>query len=283
MPNSFGNFIPEIWSKKLEKIFDKIVVMRKLVNTDWEGEIRNAGNTVHIRYFGNVTCNTYTREMTITFQTLGSNQDQLTIDQQQYWAFLVDDLDKAQSDVSIMEGYASRAAIAIRNVIDTRLLGHYSDVPAGNVVGSAGAPIGITKDNLYDWLTHMGYLLDVANVSAEDRNFVFPPEIRKMMLQSPELRARGTIMVDETIKNGKIGTLAGFNLNVTTNMAQVSGAYPLMFFTRDFITFASQVSEVEKVRPYNMFVDAIKGLYLYGSKVPTSTNGSGALLYASVA
>ena len=39
-------FIPEIWSKKLLKIFDNIVVMKKLVNTDYEGEIKDAGDTV---------------------------------------------------------------------------------------------------------------------------------------------------------------------------------------------------------------------------------------------
>jgi hypothetical protein len=44
-----------------------------------------------------------------------------------------------------------------------------------------------------------------------------------------------------------------------------------MAFTRDFISFASQVDKIETVRPYNMFADAVKGLYLYGSKVMLPT------------
>ncbi|HEY9745591.1 MAG TPA: hypothetical protein V6C99_05185, partial [Oculatellaceae cyanobacterium] len=56
-------------------------------------------------------------------------------------------------------------------------------------------------------------------------------------------------------------------LVVTTNHPAVEGVVNLLAFTRDYISFASQVSKVETVRPYNMFADAVKGLYLYGSKV----------------
>ncbi|MCE3234532.1 MAG: hypothetical protein K0Q50_712 [Vampirovibrio sp.] len=116
-----ANFIPEVWSKKLLKIFDKTCVMKKLVNTNYEGEIKKAGDTVHVRTFGDVTINDYTRDMVIQFETLADPMSDLTIDQQKYFAFKVDDLDKAQSDISILEGYAARAAIAIRDVVDTRL------------------------------------------------------------------------------------------------------------------------------------------------------------------
>ena len=151
-----ANFIPEIWSKKLLKIFNKTVVMANLVNRDYEGDIRNAGDVVHVRTFGDVTINTYTRDMTISFQSLTDPMVDLLIDQQKYFAFKVDDLDKAQADVNILEGYAGRAAIAIRDVVDSRLMSHYADVDSGNVIGTDVAPITLTSSNIYSYMTQLG-------------------------------------------------------------------------------------------------------------------------------
>lgn len=260
------NFLPEVWSKKLLKIFNKTVVMANLVNRDFEGEIQSAGDVVHVRTFGDVTINNYTRDMTISFQALTDPMMDLLIDQQKYFAFKVDDLDKAQSNIDILEGYAGRAAIAIRDVVDSRLIGHYTDVDAGNVIGTDGAPIALTKDNIYGYITQLSEKLDNSNAPQEGRNLVITPKFKTLLLQSTEF-TRATSLGDNVIQNGYIGNVAGFAVHVTTNNPAVSGVVNLLAFTGDFISFASQVSKIETVRPYNMFADAVKGLYLYGSKV----------------
>lgn len=275
---ALSNFIPEIWSKKLLKIFNKTVVMGNLVNRNFEGDIQSAGDVVHVRTFGDVTVNDYTRDMTISFQSLTDPMVDLTIDQQKYFAFKVDDLDKAQANIDILEGYAGRAAIAIRDVVDTRLIGHYADVDAGNVIGTDLAPITLTSGNIYSYITQLGEKLDNSNVASEGRNLVITPKFKTMLLQSDEF-TRATSLGDNVIQNGYIGNVAGFGVHVTTNNPAVSGVVNLMAFTQDYISFASQVSKVETVRPYNMFADAVKGLYLYGSKVMMPK--AGAVLKAS--
>ncbi len=267
------NFIPEIWSKKLLKIFDANAVMANLVNRDFEGEIASAGDVVKVRTFGDVDINDYTRDMQINFQTLTDPMQEMTIDQQKYFAFKVDDLDKAQSDTDILEGYAGRAAIAIRNVVDTRLLGHYADAAAGNVLGTDVSPITLTATNIYGYIADLGELLDKANIPAEGRNLVITPKFKTMLLKSDEF-TRATSLGDNVVQNGYIGNVAGFAVHVSTNLPAVSGVVNLMAFTRDFISYASQVSKIENVRPYNMFADAVKGLYLYGSKVFHPTAGA---------
>lgn len=266
------NFISEVWSQKLLKVFDKTVVMAGLVNKEFEGEINSAGDVVHIRTFGDVAVSNYTRDMTISFQSLTDPMVDLDIDQQKYFAFKVDDMDKAQANISILEGYAARAAVAIRDVVDSRLVGHYADVDAGNVIGTDGSPISLTKDNIYTYITQMGQLLDESNAPQEGRNLVITPKFKTLLLQSPEF-TRATSLGDNVVQNGFIGSLGGFKVHVTTNNPAVSGVVNLMAFTQDYIAFASQVSKVETVRPYNMFADAVKGLYLYGSKVVKPTAG----------
>lgn len=270
---ALSNFMPEIWSKKLLKIFDKTVVMANLVNRDYEGDIQSAGDVVHVRTFGDVTINNYTRDMTISFQALTDPMVDLLIDQQKYFAFKVDDLDKAQANADILEGYASRAAIAIRDVVDSRLIGHYADVDSGNVIGTDIAPITLTSSNIYSYITQLGEKLDNCNIPHEGRNLVITPKFKTMLLQSTEF-TRASSLGDNVIQNGYIGNVAGFGVHVTTNNPAVSGVVNLMAFTKDYISFASQVSKIETVRPYNMFADAVKGLYLYGSKVMLPTAGA---------
>lgn len=268
-----ANFIPEVWSQKLLKIFDKNAVMANLINRDFEGDIQSAGDVVKVRTFGDVTINSYTRDMTISFQALTDPMQEMTIDQQKYFAFKVDDMDKAQANIDILEGYTGRAAIAIRNLVDSFLLGQYANVDAGNVIGSNASPITLTASNVYGYLADLSQLLDEDNIPSEDRALVITPKVKNLLLKSTEF-TRATTLGDNVVQNGYIGNVAGFSVHVSTNMAAVSGVMNLMAFHRDFISFASQISQIEHVRPYNMFADAVKGLYLYGAKVFTPTAGA---------
>ncbi|MEB3207074.1 MAG: P22 phage major capsid protein family protein [Vampirovibrionales bacterium] len=260
-----ANFMPEIWSKSLLKVFDKAVVMAKLVNRDFEGDIQAAGDVVHVRTFGNITIQDYTRDSIINFQTLTDPMQDLIINQQKYFAFKVDDLDKAQSDLNIIEGYAGRAAMAIRDVIDTHLLSHTANVDAANIMGTNASPISLNKTNIYSYITELGERLDEANIPAENRNLVIPPKVKTLLLQAAEF-TRSSTLGDDVVQNGYIGNVAGFAVHVTTNMTPNANVLDILAFTPDMISFASQVNQVETVRPYNMFAHAVKGLYLYGSK-----------------
>jgi len=211
---------------------------------------------------------------------LGSTLESLLINQQKYFAFKVDDLDKAQADVNILEGYTGRAAIAIRDVIDTRLLSHYADVPAGNVIagGTSSAPLIITKDNVYGYCVALSEKMDEAGIPGDDRNLVVPPKFKSALIQCPEfLRATG--MGDKVVENGMVGTVANFKVHVTTNSPTVNNGKPVLAFRKEFINFASQVANVENVRPYNMFAEAVKGIYLYGSKAFSTHAAASALAW----
>ena len=58
--NSAANFIPEIFSKKLQAKFYASSVLPSISNTDYEGEISGQGNKVNIRTVPNVTVSDYT-------------------------------------------------------------------------------------------------------------------------------------------------------------------------------------------------------------------------------
>ena len=281
MMMGYANFVPEVWSKEIGKIFDKQTVMAGLVNTRFEGEIKKAGDTVYVRTFGNVTVSDYTRNMTINYEVLTDPMQTMVIDQQKYFAFKVDNLDAAQSNIGILEGYTERAAVAMRNVIDTRLLNHLNDCHTDNIIGAGASPVALTTANIYGQIVRLSERLDNKNVFDGKRSLVISPAVKSLLLQSDQF-TRASSLGDSVVQNGFIGNVAGFGVYVTTNMPTIAGGIvPVLAFTEDFISFASQVTEVETVRPTDSFTTAVRGLYLYASKVFSPE--AGALLRGTIA
>jgi N4-gp56 family major capsid protein len=266
MTQDLSNFIPEIWSKKLSVLLDKSGVMMQCINRDYEGEIKNSGDTVHIRTYGSVTVKTYSGS--ITYDDLTSPLQDLTIDQKKYFAFKVDDVSKAQSNIDIMAGYLQRAKVAIDLAKDTFLLAKHVDVPSGNTVGTESVPIALTKDNIYTNFVTIAKLLKKANAVKKDGKspfIIINPDIEALLVQAPEFIQANQIG-DKVIREGSIGRIAGLDVLVCTNFEAVGGKLYIMAGTNDAITFASQVVEVESIRLQDSFDTAVRGLYVYGAK-----------------
>lgn len=279
------SWIPEIWAQDTLEVVHNISVMRPLVNTNFEGAVKKAGDLVYARLPVAVTINSYTREADITYEALSVTAPTFAVDQQKYFAFMFDDMDAAQIDLDFMNLEKEEAAIGIRDTIDTRLLSHYANTDASTIVGSTGTPINLDRSNIYAYFTRMFRLLwDQKAYKGEKWAAVVPPIIAEHIVNSDEMSKRGTAMVDETVQNGLMTkNFGGFETHVTTNMAQVSGTYPIMFFTKRYITFAEQLDKTEKLRLPGKFADACRGIFLYGSTVFANYDGDGGVLYAAAA
>lgn len=62
---SVKNFIPQIWSARLLEHLDKAHVYANLVNRDYEGEIRNFGDTVKVNQMAILLLRIIQREVTL--------------------------------------------------------------------------------------------------------------------------------------------------------------------------------------------------------------------------
>jgi hypothetical protein len=96
-------FIPEIWSGKLQVKFYKSTVLGEITNNDWEGEIKNQGDTVHIRSIPTITISSYTKGQNLSNQVPTSTPIELTIDYGKYFSVIVDDVDAVQADVMLLQ------------------------------------------------------------------------------------------------------------------------------------------------------------------------------------
>ncbi len=112
-------FIPEIWSGKLVEKFYASTVLSAISNTDYEGEIKNQGDTVKIRTKPTIDIRDYEADQALTFDRPSSGIVELLIDQGKYFNTILDDVMKVQSDINLMSMWAEDAGEQMKIVIDT--------------------------------------------------------------------------------------------------------------------------------------------------------------------
>lgn len=264
--SSYSAFIPELWSQKLNNMLEKNCVMLQCVNRNWEGEIKNQGDTVKIITPAEVSVSTLTDD-TISYSSLAPTSMDLKIDQKKFFAFKIDDVSAVQSNTDIMEAHLTNAKKAIEEVQDSYLLGLHTDVPTANIVGSEDSPITLSKTTIYENFVNLALALKNSDAvhSGVRPWVVINPTIESYLLQSSEFISAYNV-ADETLREGSIGRIAGMDVLVSTNLTDVNSKYYVLAGTNEAITFASQLSKIESLRDKDSFSDLVRGLYLYGAK-----------------
>jgi hypothetical protein len=270
---SLNNFIPQVWSAQLLASLKKSLVFGQdgVVNRDYEGDISQYGDTVRINSVGAVTVGEYSTNGTLNLQQLDSTQQSLLIDEQKYFNFMIDDVDKAQTNPKVMQQAMIEAAYGLRDEADKYIASLY--VNAANGIGGAGGVV-VNKDNAYEYLVDLSVILDENNVPAGQRWVIVPAWVHGMLLKDDRFVATGSTNADDTLANGMVGKAAGFDILVSNNISKSTDSVPVyraMAGYRGAISYAEQVSQVEAYRPENRFADAVKGLHLYGAKVVRPT------------
>lgn len=268
---SLSNFIPTIWSARLRLHLDKALVYGQpgVINTDWQGEIRQFGDVVKINRVEALTINTYVDGTTVvTPQTVTSTQKTLTINQARYFAFGISDITQAQANVELMDATMQRAAYGLADEVDKYIAGLYPGVDAGNTIGDDTTPIVPTSTTAYEKLVDLATLLDESNVPTAGRWCIVPPWYYGLLLKDNRFVSSGAPAADNRLQNGVVGEAAGFTVLRSNNVPNTTGTkYKILAGHSMAITFAQQINSVEAYRPESSFMDAAKGLLLFGSSV----------------
>jgi hypothetical protein len=256
---SVNNFIPELWSGRINSVLQKSLVFGSVCNRDYEGEFSQGGDIVRINTIGKPTVGTYTKNSTtVTPEILQDSQSTLLLDKSDYFAFVVDDIDKAQTKGGVMAEGMNNAAYALRDKADTNIGLLYSQ--AGTTVSTTA----ITSLNVYEMFLSAAQALSQYNVPREGRWAVVPPWIiTKMALAKLFTENTSNTALD----NGFVARYAGFDVKESNNVYNDGTTYYPMFGTTKAISFVDQINSVEAYRPEGKFADAVKGLHVYGCKV----------------
>lgn len=266
---SVATFIPELWAARLMYALDKSHVAANLVNRNYEGQIRQQGDTVHINSIGAVTVNDYTRNTDIDDPEVLTTTDQtLEINQSKYFNFQIDDVDAAQAAGDMMDTAMGRAAYALNDTSDSFLLGVIAaGADSGNIIGSSAAET-LTSDNVYEKIVALRTILDKQNVPNTGRYIVVPPEVYALLLMDDRfVKASDGGTANATLLNGEVGKVAGFTVYMSNNVPYSVDTWSIPASVAYSTTFAEQIVSTEAYRMEKRFADAVKGLHVYGAKV----------------
>lgn len=237
---------------------------------------------MHVSTLGDPTVRTYDKNTDLEVEDLDDDESAMMIDQGDYFAFRVDDVDKAQAQVNFEDPATNRAGYKLQNKVDLFLYGLLkAGVLAGNRLGRVTirnvepdkATVG--QLSMYHVAVLLREKLDRADLQKVGRYLAIPPE-----LLSPLLLDQRFISADKLgsapntpLLNGTVGRMAGFDLLESNNILKVGGAgankddFEIVAGISDALSFANQISEVETIRDPKRFADQIRGLNIYGGKV----------------
>jgi len=266
------DFIPTVWAGRLLTALENALVygQKQVCNREYEGEIQAAGNTVKIASIGNVAVADYEKDTDIADAAALTDAEQtLLIDQQKYFHFYVDSLDRVQQNVDIMDEAMRNAGWRLREEADNFLAGVMdAAMPAGNTIGSIATPIVPTKDNAYEYLVDLGVKLDESNAPINGRFCIIPAWFHGMLLKDDRFVRSGTTVGDARLANGEVGEAAGFRILKSNNVPNTSGLkYKIIAGHANATAYVGQILDLQGYKPEKRFGDAVKGLHVYGAKV----------------
>ena len=250
------NFIQTIWSRDIQKDLE---LKCKLVDNclrSYEGDCKYA-RTVKILGVGEPTISAYDGSVALTYEKLTDKGQDLVIDQQYSFSFLVDDIETAQSVPGLREEYQRKAVHGLAVKRDSYV--------AGLIKGATNATTAtaLTREAVKE-------AIDEAIVALRERNFdedgvieitpavynLFKNELITLSTDNPEY-----------IKKGKVGVYDGFDVIMSNNMAKDTTYAYCDIRGKKAIAFAGQINEVEAMRSEAHFADLVRGLDTFGAKV----------------
>ena len=249
------NFIQTVWSKQIQ---DDLELKCKLVDNclrSYEGDVQYA-RSVKILGVGEPTIGKY-EGTDITIEAMTDKGQQLDIDQANYFAFYVDDVNKAQSVSGLMEEYQRKAVHGLAVKRDSFVADLIKSCT--NITTAGGKTESAIKK-----------AIDEAIVALRERNFdedgvieitpavynLFKNQLITLSTDNPEY-----------IKNGKVGVYDRFDVIMSNNLVKDVTHVYCAVRGKKAIAFAGQINEVEALRAEKVFADLVRGLDTFGAKI----------------
>ena len=257
-----GNFKPTFWSKYCQNELAKDLVIANWCDYKFEGEIKY-GERIKIVGAVRPTIGTYVPGNDITVEKLADNAQYLDIDYADYFAFEVDDVDKAQSTPNYLTTQFDEAKKALAEAEDAKV----AEVAASGVLSamkSSSTDISAETSPLTTLDTALMKLYQ-NNVSTKEQLAAdLNPE--HITLIRSKLASLFTNNV-EYIKNGAVGEYNNCLLRMTNNLYNDNTDDYELIRTKKAVAVANQIDKVETCRKEKGFASIVKGLNVYGIKV----------------
>lgn len=230
-----AGFVPEIWSDEIFAAKKQTLVLASLVRRlNVKGKKGNAINLPVPARGAASSKATNTAVVTIT-----ESGDDVQISLTAHWEYsrLIEDPVTIQGNASLRKFYTDDAGYALADAVDTQLFldaatlngGGANNNYTGAVIAGDGTTAFVVANSNMTAITDAGIrraiqFLDDNNMPMNDRFLVVPPVARRIMMGLARFSEQAFIGSGDTIKNGKLGSVYGVSVHVSSNCPTPSTA-----------------------------------------------------------
>ncbi len=270
-----ATFIPEIWSDEIIASFEKSLVVRPLVRA--MSMVGKKGDTVHIPKPDRGSASAKSAETEVTLITGTTGELVVTVDQHFEYSRLIEDITDVQALNSLRRFYTEDAGYALATNIDSALIAEANSgftaqksFVAGDLADESGATTTAFNDAGFRKAVQ---ILDDNNVPGDGRVFVIAPAVKREMLGVANYISSDFIS-GTPVQNGKIGSLYGVDIVVSTNLTGGAGESDCLLMHKDALVIAEQMGvRVQTQYKQEFLADLMTADTLYGVKTYRPESG----------
>ncbi|WP_044027520.1 phage capsid protein [Corynebacterium glutamicum] len=274
---SVASFKPELWASSLDVSYQDNLVYAQtgVANTRFQPILQNSGKSVTINRIGAGQTRPYDPAVPITYDTLSTTKVDLVMDEQEYYAFLVDDVDKAQAAGDFQGAGTEQHGIAMAAKVDSTVSTKLRD-GAGKKIGNTAIFNGADfympasgQATAWDALRMLSKELNKVSAPSLNRWVVVGPEFGDALLADRHLTEADKAGTDAVARNGLIATIKtlGFSVFTSNSVPVTAGRELIIGGAPNALDFASQLQTTEAFRHQDHIADAVRGLQVWGSVV----------------
>ena len=295
---AYETFIPTIWNENLNRELEKKHILALHTNRDYEGDVKQAGDSVRILNVGRPTIHSTTTDSRDAFQTnlndaetIENSSITMPIKQIRYYRYYVGDVDKAQmlNDGKVMSAYQKETAEGLSDAVDVYL--------GQTVYVGEDVPLhtNIFSNATYDYIKVTADDSDTSPAAGDPQNALELLDEIVLKARQNDIPDSTTLYVDCTPKfygivrrglikvssdNVKViegreyvkynNLLISWSNNVkqVEAVAQANAAYEYVTVRTDrAVAYVQPLTHSEAYRPEDGFADALKGFILFDAKV----------------
>ena len=200
---------------------------------------------------------------TITWNDLNTEKIEMTLGFKQYFAFQCDDVDKAQTDLDVIDATTREHSAKLAEGADAYVL-NIAKNGSGSSIGTSVSKKQIYAPNeMYDYICDCGAQLGANKVPLIDRYVVIPSAALNLLCKDRRFTLNPEVLANGVVQGAKINSMT---VVVSENVPENT----VICLHKSALGWGSQLDEVEALRLTDSFADGVRGLMVGGSAVLNS-------------
>lgn len=262
MPNGIQSAKALIYSKKIESTRKGNAVAAQNSYLGYTDELKNKGDTIKVVTLGQIDLQDYDGG-NINFENIDDASVSVRLTNQKYFAKKVDKADSVKTEAEYEDALLTEAGRSI--AVDTdkfiyKSIYNTMKKSPSKIIDASDA----TSENILDFILAAQTKLNQADAPVDKRVLEVSPlmleKIQKMLVTKDTNNS-------DLLRKGFCGKLLDFDVYMTNNLYN-DGEYDYCIArTTTAYAFALTLKEIDRVKPANLFADAMKGLVVYGGEV----------------